>query len=257
MLPLVDTHCHLHAGLDDGPSDMEGALEMCRIAAHDGVRVVAATAHQNPRWPDATPERIRSSTQELQVGLNQARIPLDVVACGEVMVCPELLDDWIAGRLVSVADLGRYLLIEMPHGVFLDIRDLVAELVAAGVRPILAHPERCPELWCDPETMVELIRRGCLMQVCADSILSPDKHVHRQLRQWLARGWVHLVASDGHSVAARRPELSAAFDCITRWTNPAVAERLCSTNGMTVLEGLPLVVPQPITPKRRWFSLLC
>lgn len=255
MLPLVDTHCHLHAGLDDGPSDVDVALAMCRIAAHDGVRAVAATAHQNPSWPDATPERIRSSTRELRAQLNQARIPLDVYACGEVMVGPELLDDWIAGRLVSVGDSGRYLLIEMPHGVFLDIRDLVVELVAAGVRPILAHPERCPELWFSPETMVELIRRGCLMQVCADGILSPDKQLHRRLRQWLARGWVHLVASDGHSMAARRPELLAAFAHIARWTNPAVAERLCCTSGMTVLEGLPLVVPQPQTPQRRWFSI--
>jgi protein-tyrosine phosphatase len=255
MLPFIDTHCHLHAGLDDGPPDVDTALEMCRIVAQDGVRAVAATAHQNPRWPAANAERIRSGTRELQTRLNELRIPLDVVPCGEVMVSPKLMDDWSAGRLVSVADAGRYLLIEMPHGVFLDIRDLVTELMEAGLRPILAHPERCPELWHSPATMVDWIRRGCVMQACADSIVGPDKQVHRQIRHWLARGWVHLVASDGHSLAARRPGLSAAFDQLTRWTNPAVAERLCCTNGMTILEGLPLVVPQPEPAKRRWFDI--
>jgi tyrosine-protein phosphatase YwqE len=63
------------------------------------------------------------------------------------------------------------------------------------------------------------------------------------------------VASDGHSLAARRPGLSAAFDQLTRWTNPAVAERLCCSNGMTILEGFPLVVPQPEPAKRRWFDI--
>ena len=66
MLPFIDTHCHLHAGLDDGPPDVDTALEMCRILAQDGVRAVAATAHQNPRWPEANAERIRSGTRALQ-----------------------------------------------------------------------------------------------------------------------------------------------------------------------------------------------
>jgi len=255
MPPLIDTHCHLHAQLDDGPPDVAEAIEMCRIAWDEGVRAVAATAHQNASWPEATAERIRRSTRDLRMRLDAAGIPLEVVPCGEVMLSPELLDDWSAGRLVSVADSGRYLLIEMPHGVFLDIRELVTELVAAGVRPILAHPERCPELWARPETMVEWIRRGCLMQVCADSILCPDKKVHRQLRDWLACDWVHLVASDGHSVAVRRPELAAAFDRLVRWTTSVVAERLCGTNGMAIFEGRRLVVPQPQAPPRRWFAV--
>ncbi len=254
MLPLIDTHCHLHAALDDGPRDWEEAVEMCRIAWQDGVRAVAATAHQNPSWPDVTPEQIRGSTRELQARLDQARIPLEVYACGEVMIGPELLDDWTAGRLMSVADSGRYLLIEMPHAVILDIEDLVVELVALGVRPILAHPERYPELLFGAETVMELIRLGCLMQICADSITAPDRQVHRELRHWLARGWVHLVASDGHSSTSRGPQLSAAFDQIARWTSPAVAERVCCTNGMAVLEGLRLTVPDPQPHKRSWFA---
>lgn len=257
MIPLIDTHCHLHPALDDGPLDVDEAWEMCRIAWQDGVRAVAATAHQNPHWPAATPERIRSSTRELQTRLSEAQIPLAVYPCGEVMLGPELLDDWLGGRLVSVADTGRYLLIEMPHGVFLDIRELVQDLAAAGVRPILAHPERCPELWFRPAMMVELIARGCLMQVCASGVLSPHKQTQRHLRRWLDADWVHLVASDGHSVAARSPGLSAAFDRIAGWTDNARAECLCSANGLAVLEGRSLDVPQPQPhrPRRRWFFL--
>ena len=68
MLPLVDLHCHLLAGLDDGPRTLEAALEMCAIASADGVRLMAATAHQNPRWRDVTPERIRVEPATLVYG---------------------------------------------------------------------------------------------------------------------------------------------------------------------------------------------
>ncbi len=59
MIPLIDIHCHLLAGLDDGPATQEEALAMCRLAYAEGTRMAAATAHQNDHWPDVTPERIR------------------------------------------------------------------------------------------------------------------------------------------------------------------------------------------------------
>ncbi|MBC8877170.1 MAG: protein tyrosine phosphatase [Planctomycetes bacterium] len=255
MFPLIDTHCHVHPGLDDGPADWDEALEMCSIAWNDGVRAVAATAHQSPSWPRATPERIRRSTRQLQRRLEAARIPLDVYPCAEVMVDPDLPEAWIRGELLSVADTCHYLLIEFPTGVFVDLSEIVTELVESGVRPILAHPERCAELLHAPEAAADLIRRGCLMQVTADSLTDQYPQLHGDLRSWLRRGWVHLVASDGHSPHDRPPEMAEAFEKITRWTSPDVAERLCCSNGMAVLEGLPLVVPHPHPPKRKWFSL--
>lgn len=255
MFPLIDTHCHLHPGLDDGPADWDEALEMCRIAWHDGVRAVAATAHLSPSWPEATPERIRRSTRQLRKRLEAERIPLDVYPSAEVMVDPDLPEAWCRGELLSVADTSRYLLIEFPTGVFVDLREIVTELVESGVRPILAHPERCSDLLHAPDTAAELIRRGCLMQVVADSFTDRCSQLHGDLRTWLRRGWVHLVATDGHSPYDRPPEFAEALENITRWSSPAVAERLCCSNGMAVLEGLPLVVPHPRPPKRKWFSL--
>jgi protein-tyrosine phosphatase len=252
---LIDTHCHLLPGLDDGPTDWDEALEMCSIAWHDGVRAIAATAHQGPNWPEATPERIRHSTRQLQHRLEEARIPLNVYPCAEVMADPDLPEAWSRGDLLSVANTGLYLLVEFPTGVFVDLGEIVTELVEFGVRPILAHPERCSELLHTPETAADLIRRGCLMQVTTDSLTDPYQQLRAELRNWFRRGWVHLVASDGHSPHDRPPVIAEAFERITRWTSPAVAERLCCSNGMAVLEGLPLVVPHPRPPKRKWFSL--
>jgi protein-tyrosine phosphatase len=173
MIPLVDMHCHLLAGLDDGPGTEEDALTMCRMAWANGTHVVAALAHQNERWRHVTPERIRQGTQRLAGRLREAVIPLTVIPSAEVQVQPDIESAWRNGELLSVADRGQYLLIEMPHGAFVNLEEITGELCTVGVRPILAHPERQPELLYDLDLMEQLIRAGCLIQVSAASITSP------------------------------------------------------------------------------------
>lgn len=254
MLPLVDLHCHVLAGVDDGPATPELALDMCRIAYEQGTRLLAATAHQNERWVN-DPERIREATASLTSALNDANIPLVAFPSAEVMVAPDLMAAWQRGELLTVADRRQYLLLEMPHGQFVEIRYLVEELRAAGIRPILAHPERQADLVQDQETIEELIQAGCLVQVSSGSITRPrtpaDK---RALRGWFQRGIVHLIGSDGHSPTRRPPHLAAAYHEIVRWAGHAVADRVCSTNGMAILQGLPLKVPGPQPRRTAWFS---
>ena len=228
---------------------------MCRIAWEDGTRAVAATAHQNPRWPEVTPDAIRQVASELVRRLNEQEIPLAVYPTAEVMVGPDTEDDLQAGRVLPVSDQGCYLLIELPSGLYLDLRDLVTNLVGMGVRPILAHPERHPELLHGKDTMNELILRGCLVQVSADSITQECyAELTRGLKSWLKRGIIHLIGSDGHSPNKRPPGISAAYNRLAEWAGWGVADRICSVNGMAVLEGLPLEVPRPMPAKRRWFS---
>src|SRR5438105_4854883 len=151
MIPLVDMHCHLLAGLDDGPRTPEDALAMCRLAYAEGVRMTAALAHQNERWAAVTPERIRGAVQGLAAGLRDVGLALSVWPCAEVTAHPDMASWWRDGRLLSVADRGQYLLVEMPHGVFVDLAPAVKALQQAGVRIILAHPERQAELLHDPD----------------------------------------------------------------------------------------------------------
>src|SRR3954454_8102960 len=111
MLPLVDTHCHLLAGLDDGPRTDDEALAMCQIAFEEGTRMVCAVAHQNQHYSDVTPERIRGAALRLAEQLRAKEIGLTAFPCAEVMVWPELEQAWQEGRLLSVADKGKYMLI--------------------------------------------------------------------------------------------------------------------------------------------------
>ncbi len=256
MVPLADLHVHLLAGLDDGPKTDEEALEMCRIAYAEGIRMAAATAHQNDHWKEVTPDRIRAAARHLAEGLRARNIAVDVYPNAEVMVHIDMVESWRGGKLLSVADRGEYLLIEMPHALFVDLRRSVPDLVAAGVRPILAHPERCLELLYDTDHLAQLIRAGCLVQVSTSSITRPScGRDERALRGWFKRGMVHLLGTDGHSPRRRSPRMAEAYDKIVRWVGPSAAHRIGSLNGMAVLHGLPLRVPAP-EPERKWWSFL-
>src|SRR5262249_47968728 len=97
MIPLVDIHCHLLAGLDDGPRTREDAVAMCRMAHEEGVRLMAATAHQSKRWP-LTPQTILGAGRILEEDLRTAGIALEVFPSAEVMAEPETADHWQAGK---------------------------------------------------------------------------------------------------------------------------------------------------------------
>jgi protein-tyrosine phosphatase len=253
MVPLVDTHCHLLPGLDDGPRTWDDALAMCRLAYQEGVRLMAATAHQNERWSEVTPERIRSACEDLSRRLRQEGIAISVFPCAEVTARVDLDVAWAQGQLLGVADRKKYLLVEMPHRLFVDLRPVVRRLREADVRPILAHPERQPELLHEPGVIEGLIGLGCLVQVSSASVTDPPGRADaRALRSWFRRGCVHLVGSDGHSPTRRPPRLAAAYRQVCRWAGPVIADRVFSTNGMAVLQSLPMRVSEP-APRRAWW----
>ncbi len=243
--------------MDDGPATEDKALAMCRIAYQSGTSMVGAVAHQNERYPDATPERIRAAAQRLAQGLRAAGIPLAIIPSAEVMACPDLESLWQQGRLLSVADRGQYLLVEMPHGLCVDLRAIVRRLGQAGVRVILAHPEAVPELLHEPGAIEQLIAAGCLVQISARNIAEPATYRdERAVRSWVQRGIVHALGSDGHSINARPPTIVEAYHRLIRWGGRALADRVARIHGLAILQGLPLRIPEPLRRRRRWFSRL-
>src|SRR5262249_19548655 len=131
----------------------------------------------------------------------------------------------------------------------------VRQLRQRGVSVILAHPERHPEWLHEPGAIESLIHLGCLVQVSSGSVTHPQSpRDARALRSWFQRGVVHLMGSDGPPPRRRPPHMAAAYAEVVRWAGPAVADRVCSTNGLAVLTGLPVRVPDPKPVRQRWFS---
>ncbi len=238
---------------------MEAAIEMCAMAHAEGVRLMAACAHQNPHWPDVTPERIRQATVELTNVLREHGLGMTVYPCAEVMAQPETAQHWRDRKLLSVADRDQFMLLEMPRGVFVDLLPTVRSLRKDGIRAILAHPEREAEYLHEPGTIDAMIEAGCLVQVSSASITDPKNVAdEKALKSWFRRGVVHLLGSDGHSPRRRQPHMAAAHQQIASWVGPGPADRIASTNGMAVAHGLPLRIapPLPHTTAPWWFPRL-
>jgi protein-tyrosine phosphatase len=225
------------------------------MATSEGVRFACALAHQNERW-NVPPDVIRAAVEALRGRLAAEGLPLEVFATAEVTASPQMEEDWIAGRLLSVADRGRFLLVEMPHGLFVDLRPTVRRLARHGLRLILAHPERHPELLHDPGVLEELLELGCLVQVSSESVTSAasTSEDRKALQSWFRRGCVHFLGSDGHSPRRRPPKMAEACQIVRGWVGAEAAAQVCSGNGLRVLRGEPLVVAAP-RPQRRWWPL--
>ena len=257
MIPLADTHVHLLAGLDDGPTTEDVADAMCRMLVAEGAAHATALAHQNPGYPDNTPERMLASAAALAVRLAEKKIPLTTYPTAEVMLSPSIVEDWHAGKLLSVANRRQWLLVEMPHGLFVDVLPIAERLRPSGLRLIIAHAERYPDLLHDHALTAQWIAAGCLMQVTARTISDPwDEDMERGLRAWLAGGFVHVLGSDGHGIDWRQPLLASGYRELARLAGRSAAEQIGSHRGIAVLQGLPVNVPPPHPPVRRWFTRL-
>jgi protein-tyrosine phosphatase len=257
MLPSADTHVHLLAGLDDGPRDADEARAMARMLVAEGCRFATALAHQNPHYPDNTPDRLRAAAADLAAQLAAQKIPLTVYPSAEVMLGPDTLAQWRAGKLLSLGGHGKHLLVEMPHEAFLDVRPLAAALRADGVRLVIAHAERYSELLHDPRLADAVIEAGCLIQVSSGELADPSNAADaRALKDWATRGVIHLLGSDGHRLGGREPRMRAGVEALAKWAGRAAADRIASIWGSAVLQGHAVNPPKPITKPRSWFGKL-
>lgn len=253
-MPLADTHVHLLAGLDDGPSTLDEAVAMCRMLVAGGAGHATALAHQNPDYPENTPERLRAAAAQLAAELARKKVRLTVHPTGEVMLGPTTLADWRAGKLLSVGNQGAYLLVEMPHRDFVDVLPLAAAV--APTRLVIAHAERYELLLFDPARTAEWVAAGCLLQVTTTALAEPwDDDMARGIRDWAEAGLIHVVGSDGHGLDRRRPLLAAGYRTLRKLAGRAAARRAGEEWGRAVLTGASLPVPMP-SVRRSWFTRL-
>lgn len=251
-MPLADTHVHLLAGLDDGPDTPAEALAMCRFLVAEGAGHATALAHQNPDYPDNTADRLRAAAAVLTTELARKKVPLTVYPTGEVMLGPDTIADWRAGKLLSVGDRGAYLLVEMPHRDFLDVLPLAAAI--APTRLVIAHAERYPPLLLDPARAAAWVAAGCLLQVTAAALADPwDDDMARGLRAWADAGMIHVIGSDGHGIDRRRPLLAEGYRVLRKLAGRAAARRAGEVWGAAMLRGESLPVPMPAVT-RTWFT---
>lgn len=212
---MIDLHSHILRGIDDGARTLEDSIDIARAAVEDGIRVIAGTPHVRDDYPtDAGVMEYRVA--ELRHELEQAGIPLDVRPGGEIAV------EWLARlsidelRRFGLGGNPRYLLVETPYyGWPLGLGERLFALRAAGITPVLAHPERNAEVQAQPERLVPIVEAGALVQVTAASI---DGRIGRRAQEagltLIDQGLGHMIASDAHHASVRAVGMTEAAEAV-------------------------------------------
>jgi len=237
-LHFVDIHCHLLPDIDDGAASWDEALSMAEMAAADGISTIVATPHQLGNFAANRGDEIRARAEHLQGLLRQNKIPLKVFPGADVRIEPAMIGKIRAGEVLTLADRGRHVLLELPHEVYLPLDRLLADLKAAGLAGILSHPERNRGIMAQPGVVQSLVGAGCLTQVTAGSLVGAFGSRVRSLAERLVKqGLVHFVSTDAHSPRSRPPLLGEAFDRVVELAGGSLAEELFCGNPAAVAAG--------------------
>ena len=234
--PLVDIHCHLLPGIDDGAADWDESLAMARMAVADGITAVVATPHQLGTHRQNHGQAIRDRTTRFQQQLDRHRVCLQVLPGADVRIEPDMIERIRTGDVLTLADRGRYVLLELPHGIYVPLDGLVRSLQRAGLVGILSHPERNAGILRQPGLVEPLVDAGCLLQITGGSLsgrFGPE--VQRLAERLVGGGLAHFIASDAHSTRLRRPLLRRAFDRVVKLAGHETACELCCRNPAAVI----------------------
>jgi protein-tyrosine phosphatase len=230
---MIDIHCHLLPGVDDGSKSWEVTLEMCRLAEEDGVTHIVATPHSNYEYSYDRAAHL-AMIEELR-----SRVPSMTFSLGcDFHLSYENIADAIKHPGRYAIGETRYLLIELSEYSVFNLSKTIFQLESAGLVTILTHPERNPVIQKNPKLLHELYDAGCLIQITANSLTGywgrmPQKMCEDMLRQ----GMVHFIASDAHGVRSRNPRLSAARDAAAKIIGREGAEKLVTGNPGVVVSN--------------------
>lgn len=247
---MVDLHCHLLPGIDDGPETIEGSLELARAHVAAGVGYVAATPHIDWEFGVRAPV-MRAKVDEVRVALAAADIPLEVGTGGEIAVtlAADMRDEDLHELGLGG---GPWILLEAPLSPSaVGFERIVQHVQMRGHKVLLAHPERSPAVQRDPEILEMLARGGVLAQVTASSFDGAfGGTVQRFALELVGRGLVHVVSSDAHDTVRRPPGLREPLE---RAGLGEFADWMCEEVPAAIVAGQaipPAPGPFPV-PKRR------
>jgi protein-tyrosine phosphatase len=260
VIGYVDVHAHALPGIDDGPSDTEGALAMLRAAAATGIQTLAVTPHLRSDFPNVHVDELERRCRALREATMREGIGLGIVCGAEVSLvwALEASDEQLA--LATYGQRGTDLLIETPTFDVVGLESRLHQLLAKGLRVTLAHPERNIEFQRAPARLAGLVADGVLVQINAETLLGATRRsdTHRLGRYLCCEGLAHALASDGHRAAGWRPVtcLGQAAQLAAQLVGPDRAHWMTHTAPAAIVAGTELPDAPEALNGRRLHKLL-
>lgn len=233
---MVDIHCHVLPETDDGAVSLEESVEMCRMAAEDGIKTIVATphmydgVHKTPQRDDI--HRRIDQVMEASGGIVQ------IVPGGEIRYSYEIFQEVRDPRTKIRLNGSSYMLLEFDFTMVPpNIETTIFQILNAGITPIIAHPERNLRIQRRPEIMLTLIERGAYAQLDAGSLTgSFGPECYESAKKFIQAGMAHFIASDGHHKDRRRPLLSQAVTKAAEIGGEAYARAMVEENPLALIQ---------------------
>jgi protein-tyrosine phosphatase len=253
---VIDMHCHVLAGIDDGPETIEGSLALARVAEQRGIDTIVATPHVSWRYGNEA-ATIAGLVEQTNEALTQAGIAVRVLTGAEIAMsrAPDVPREELPALTLGG---GPWLLLECPFtSVATGMGTLIGELEEAGHGVMLAHPERSPAFQRDPQLLESLVRGGVLTSITAGSLVGRfGGPVKRFALSLIEAELVHNVASDAHDAEQRQPGIAdelreAGLEAMTEWLTEGVPRALI--DGEDSLPLRPSVDYSKIAAREQWW----
>ena len=255
---MVDLHCHLLPGIDDGSKSMDISLRLAQEATENGVTHALLTPHHmNGRYVNHKQDVIRR-TKEFQEQLKAHNIPLTVFPGQEVRINGQLLDALDKDDILFADTAGKYMMLEFPDD---DVPNYTSRMIfdiqQRGITPVIVHPERNTKIMAEPDQIYQLLEKGCLSQITASSYVGTfGKKVENFSRQLIEAGQGYVFASDAHDLPGRKYEMRQAFEKLRHeFGQELVDQYLLNARSIINGENVPLNDLQTIKKRKKYFWL--
>jgi protein-tyrosine phosphatase len=247
---MIDLHCHILPGVDDGVRTLEDALEMAQVAEKEGIDRIVATPHLfRDSLSRGNFALIEAKRRELALVIKENGVAIEVLPGAEVHISHNLLDTIKEDRQQLVLNRSCYMFVEFPSShVYSGVKTLFFALMTEGIVPIIAHPERNTIFIQNPAILYDLIQTGALAQANSGSFLGLyGERTEKAVLQFLELNLIHFIGSDSHGPRSLSWRLHDAVEKAGKIVGKERAQALVMENPRAVLENEELAFPWPPT----------
>lgn len=228
---IVDMHCHVLPGVDDGPETMEDSMLLLEEAVRQHVDAMIVTPHFHPARYQVYASQIREGLARLNEEIQKAGLPITLLPGQECYFYSDLIRELDAGNVLTMAG-TRYVLVEFdPVAIYSVLRGAVRSLMSSGYYPIIAHYERYQCLKGNTERLSQLRYDGAMLQMNFDTVLARDGLFRKNpWRQLLREGYVDFLGSDTHGMDFRPPHIDSVVQWMRAEVDPGLTENILERN---------------------------
>ncbi|KEI03777.1 exopolysaccharide biosynthesis protein [Clostridium botulinum] len=252
---MIDMHCHILPGIDDGSKDVDMSIKMLKIAEEDGIDKIIATPHFYRGHFENEYQDVVKKVEELNKIAYENKINVKIFPGQEIYIGKYTLKYYKEGKIKGLNN-SNYMLIEFAMMDYpKDALDIIYELKVQGVKPIIAHPERYMYVQDDLSILNDFIKEECYFQVNAGSINGVfGKKVQKTSMKFIKNNICDFIASDAHTTGRRSPKLKKALMTVHN-ENKSIYEKIVANNSKLLNGDKLCYVNEQIKEKPSFFRI--